>query len=337
MIASGFFYAIQELSKAMLGLDDDDEEAVRTLSPHWSKNSNFMFTDINEDGLLEYYDLSYVDPYNYWKRPITAILRDEPWEDIFLEVAREIISPFLGEDIAAGAIMEAYSNKRDTGGPIYDENWPLPKKFIAIVNHLRKAAQPGIVSNIERTFKAAQGRLTSYGKKYTLDSEVRAWFGWRKTPLDPKVALFYRVLDFNNAKRAASTAFNKVARDPNPVTEEEVKDAYLLALRIREKAYKDMSVLVSAVRKVGLSGIDLEDALRASSVSTEDRIYFTSGGPTPKWKPSSQSQSNAEKRAGLLLSEEAKIRINARYSYARDLADEAAVALPVIEDQKALP
>ena len=46
----------------------------------------------------------------------------EPWQDKFLEVARETLTPFFGTDILAGTIFEVVANKTDTGRPVYKEN-----------------------------------------------------------------------------------------------------------------------------------------------------------------------------------------------------------------------
>ena len=88
-IASGFAYAAQALAMSMLGVGDDEEEAFRDLAAPWQRNSNIIPIDRDEKGHLRFIDLSFLDPYNYWKRPINAILRDQPYEEIAKEIARE--------------------------------------------------------------------------------------------------------------------------------------------------------------------------------------------------------------------------------------------------------
>ena len=74
-MASGGAFALQEFLKASLDIDDDEEEAIKLLAPPWSKNSNLAYVS-REDGNVQYIDLSSLDPYSYWKRPINALLRD---------------------------------------------------------------------------------------------------------------------------------------------------------------------------------------------------------------------------------------------------------------------
>jgi len=88
------------------------EQAVRTLSPPWGKNSNFMFTDINEDGLLEHYDLSYVDPYNYWKRPITAI-KKSIWSRTLEGINNNKMAFYVGANFLSSALDDSVERAED--------------------------------------------------------------------------------------------------------------------------------------------------------------------------------------------------------------------------------
>lgn len=118
MMVSGGFYALAALSAAAAGVDDDEEEALRDLAAPWSKNSTFLYTGRDEDGKLRYFDMSFLDPYGYWKRPLTAMMRDQPWEQAAASGLSDMLSPFFGADITAGAIFEVLSNKKPTGGTV---------------------------------------------------------------------------------------------------------------------------------------------------------------------------------------------------------------------------
>lgn len=299
-IASGFAYALQAMTMAMLGLDDDDEEAVRDLSPTWGKNSNFLFIGRNDKGQLQYFDLSYVDPYNYFKRPITAILRDQPWEKIAADVFRETLQPFLGSDIAAGAIFEVLANKKESGGRIYLENGKPLHQAVSIANHMRKALQPGAASNLERTYKALAGEVSMSGKKYDPMEEAAGWLGWRISTLDSKVALYYRTFEFTDQLREASSAFNRVARDPNSVSSGEIRNAVEHTRSMREDAFREMSRIVSAVRSSGMTNSEIFRVLKSNNVSRRD-ISALLRGDVPLWRPTMQSSRAASQRADVLL------------------------------------
>lgn len=313
-IVSGFAYALQEIMKTVIGVDDEEEEAVRQLAAPWQKNSNLVFTGRDEDGKLRYIDISFIDPYNYWKRPINAILRDQPWHKAGYDVIKETMAPFLGSDIAAGTIFEVLANKRSgSGSEIYSESdmpWEITKD---IANHLRKALQPGIATNIERTLKAMDGEVSISGRKYSPFDEAMAWGGWRLSTLDPKTALYYRSFEFNDSKRDAMKKMNQALRNPNDVTDADLNSAYSLFSKLRVKAYKEMFRIVHAARKSGLSEIEVKRVLLRSGVARRD-IHFLVKGKVPKWSPSSMMRKNARGKAEMLFSKEIADKITKRHN-----------------------
>jgi len=312
-IASSFAYALQEMMKTLVGIDDDEEEAVRQLAAPWQRNSNLVFTGRKPNGDLQYIDISFVDPYNYWKRPITAVIRDQDWKDSAYDVIKETLSPFLGTDIAAGAIFEILSNKREgSGAPVYSEHdkpWEITKD---IAGHLRKNLQPGLASNIERTLKAIRGEKSPSGRKYTPFDEAMAWGGWRVSTLDPKVSLYYRSYDFKDAKRDATKKLNRVIRNPNRITQDELRDAWGLSAELRGKAYDEMGKIIHAARKSGLSPAQVRSILRKSGITKKDAFALMSGR-VPVWRPSAASLRNALKKADVLFDKETAGRFKKRY------------------------
>ena len=319
--AAGAIYGLAAVSKAMFGIDDEEEEAVRLMAAPWERNSNLLFTGRDESGQLQYIDLSFLDPYNYFKRPITAILRDQPWEDSAADVFVETLKPFLGTDIAAGAIFEAMANKKDTGTPVYNE-FGTPLEITGqIGNHLRKALQPGIVSNLERTWKAMEGERSSSGRTYDLGDEAFGWAGWRFRTLEPKTALYYRSFEFADAKAEATKTLTQVLRDPNDVDDDDIRSAYRSAQRQQAEAYREMTLIINAAKKNGLADRDISAVLKASSVSDKD-IALLIRGKIPPVQLSKQSLSNATKKARAVFDAEMAAEIQKRYKTANQLSRE---------------
>jgi hypothetical protein len=54
---------------ALAGIGRDDEERLRRFLPDWQKNSQLLLTK-NKDGKVSYVDVSFLDPYDYWKKSI---------------------------------------------------------------------------------------------------------------------------------------------------------------------------------------------------------------------------------------------------------------------------
>lgn len=302
-IASGFAYALQEIAMSMLGVDDDEEEAIRNLAPKWSRNSNIMPVGRDEKGNLRYFDLSFLDPYNYWKRPINAVLREQPADKMAKDIAREMLEPFFGQDILFGAINEIWNNKKETGGRIYNPVENALDNSIDIFDHLRKNVQPGIFTNTERMYKAINDEKSPSGKQYNVFDEAIAFGGWRVSTFDPKTAIYYKSYEFSDDLRNASSILNQVARDPNKVDDDDLLSAYRSAKKAHMQAFEKMITLINAAKKSGLTNYDIARLLRSNKISKANTIALMKG-IIPDWKPNSRTfMKSTIKRADSLFDE----------------------------------
>lgn len=296
-MVSGMFYGLAALSKAMLGVDDDEEEALRDLAPPWQKNSTFLFAGRDDNGNLRYFDLSFLDPYGYWKRPLTAMMRDQPWEDSAMSAVSDMLSPFFGTDIATGAIFEVLANKKGTGGKVFSENADVSDQAADIANHLRKALQPGFAGNVERLTMAMQGiRRQGSGQPYDLQDEMVALLGWRSSTMDPKTALYYRSFEFNDAMSEARQGLNRVLRSANDVSQQDIADAKAEARRRQVEAYTEMRRLVESARAAGMNPIQIRQVLGQSSIS-QANIQALMRGTPPPFQVTSQAMTKAVRQA----------------------------------------
>jgi predicted RNA methylase len=311
-IASGFAYAAQAISMAMLGYDDDDEEAVRQMAAPWQRNSNLLFTGRDENGNMRFLDMSFLDPYNYWKRPLVAITRGQPFEDAMRDVAKEMVTPFFGVDILAGNLFEILANKKESGAPVYRDHDDALSQLADITNHMRKTLQPGIVSNLERTYKAINGDVSPTGRKYDVEDEAAGWIGFRMSTLDAKVALYYRSFDFQDAKADAEKHLRDAVREPGKLSAGELRDAYDLTVRLRSQTYQDMILLVQAARRNGVPDGDIAQTLKHSGMSGSD-ILAIRNGRVPLYRPTPGQMRDQAAKARSTFGAEGARRVMDRY------------------------
>lgn len=311
-ITSSFAYAAQAMTMAALGFDDEDDEAVRQMAAPWQRNSSFWYFGRDESGNLQFMDLSFLDPYNYWKRPIIAVMRGQQFEQAIKDVFAETLTPFFGTDITAGAIFEVAANKKDSGAPVFKPHDDAADQVVDIANHMRKALQPGIFNNMERTYKALAGETTISGRKYDPLDEAAAWVGFRTSTLDPKVALFYRSFDFKDAKAEAEKGLRDLIRTPGDVSESALIDARNDTIRLREQAYRKMINLVQAAGRSGMSRAEIANVLRSSSISVVD-AYSIMNGTIPQWQPSAATMKDQAEKARTTFGEEGARRVFERY------------------------
>ncbi len=282
MLASAWVYALQEALMAMWDVGDDEEEAIRLLAADWNANSNLAPAYRGSDGKLSYFDLSFMDPYNYLKRPINAMLRDRPVDESITDALWEILAPFAETDILAGSLLEVYENEKESGGKVFNEEDTTGNQTADIAQHLLQRNQPGLTANIERLAKAMAGTKKATGEPYSVGEELAANLGFRLSSLNPKTALKYRSFEFADATREAKRILNATLRDPNVLSEADLRGAYDRASSARERAYRDMSKISAAAMRAGLSWRQTLSALRSAGISRTDANAIMRG-EVPRW------------------------------------------------------
>jgi len=319
MVSAGV-YALQEALKDMVDVDEDEEEAVRILGPDWSRNSNLAFLGRSE-GKLQYVDMSAFDPYNYFKRPINALLRNQPLDDAVYQAAQELLQPFFGQDIAFQNIVEIWQNEKGTGGSVYNEEDSSTEQLEAIVGHIIKGIGPSVVQNINRTYKALESERNAAGRVYKLEDEMAALTGLRVTTLDPKVSLHFKAYDFNQAKRDATRILTSTFRDINDVSDAELKDSFVRASTARKEAFERMIKIVEAARRSGLSRSEIISVLRSNGISKKDAIALE-GGVADSWSLSDTTLKNSVEKADLLFGEATGREYERRWSLIQSLMED---------------
>lgn len=312
-LASGGMFALSALSAAMFGVTDDEEEALRDLAPPWQKNSTFIYAGRDSDNNLRYFDMSFLDPYAYWKRPIEAMMRDQPVNEAIASSISDMVSPFLGTDISTGKILEVISNKKQSGGQVYKENDTAIRKSADIAGHLALGLAPGAVNNAWRIGMAATDVKRSTGKPYSLSDEMLALAGFRSSTFDPKVGLYYRTFDFNSAIAEARKELSGVLRDPNKVSDSEISAAKARAKTKQEQAFKQMSRLIKAAQTGGASRRQVMQILLLAGISKRN-VGFLLREQVPPVNLSDRSFESAVKRAQLIMDNESAREVRSRFN-----------------------
>lgn len=317
MVSAGF-YALSAMTAAALGVGDDEEEALRDLAAPWSKNSTFLYAGRDADGKLRYFDMSFLDPYGYWKRPLTAMMRDQPWEQAAVSGISDMLSPFFGADITAGAIFEVMANKKPTGGQVYNENAGSVDQLQDISNHMRKALQPGFVSNGERLWLAgSDARREGSGQPYDMRDEVVSLLGWRSATLDTQTGLYYRSFDFTDALADAKKTLTRTLRSSNDVSEGDIRESKQAANAQYQKAFTEMGRLISSAGTAGMSHGEIVQTLKLSGVSQRNILALISGR-VPPIDIGVHAQSKAVKQARVMRDGEHAAEIARRFRLARE-------------------
>lgn len=287
--ASSITGALSMMSAAMMGFDEDDDERLRLMVPEWSRNSQLLHWAYDKDGLPQYLDMSFMDPYAYLKKPLIALFNDNyvTATDRMAAALKEALSPFFGPDIASGALGELVFNQKLSGGQVWNPEDPANRIAADILNHFRKATQPGIFSNVERMMMALQGEHSRTGRKFDTRDEMLALAGFRFSAVNIPQSLRYHGYGFTDSLRNATRILSYTAGDQGKVTDRELKAAVKRTLYSRKRAFDLMSRRVEAARALGVPDTKIVAALRSSNVSKKD-IQAVMEGEVRPWTMSQQ-------------------------------------------------
>ncbi len=149
-----------------------------------------------------------------------------------------------------------------------------------------------------------------------------AWISFRISTLDPKVALYYRSFDFSDTKRDAGKHVTDVIRDADEVSDSEMRSALETANRLRATGYKEMSLLVAASIRSGMTKLEVYRTLKHSGLSKIDIRAVMTGKAIP-WRYSNTTAKNQAKKAHSIFGKEGYKRVIGRYQRLRVLAKES--------------
>lgn len=299
-LGAGLMGAISALSAALYGVDDDEEEAIRQMLPEWSRNSNLLFLGRDDGGQVEYMDLTWLDPYSYWKKPLEALSREQNITERSADAVWEALSPFLGADIAFGAALKFFDDLRNPG--VTTET---------ATEKLGKSLAPGVVTNALGFWNAIDETVTKSGKKYTLEDEVLALFGFRKGTLNAKVGLTYQAYGYQDKKRAAATVLREKATNLGKVDLDELRGAYEQSMQMHKEAWDEMRRTVKLAEKVGMTEAEAIAALRTSGISLRDARLIVADQEF-RYQPPKNMMKLAIKRAAILFDKETQEELKSR-------------------------
>ncbi len=201
--------------RKLTGIDKQDEKDIRRFVAPWSKNSDLMIKKDKGGGVYSYIDVGFSDPYNYLKKPITAILKgDDPGEAAW-EGVKQLVEPFLGEELLASRIADINRNsKKETGAPVYNKQDLLGDQLKDKWLYLWGGVQPGAIYTGKRIAKSFQDDVNEYGRGLTPQNELTNLFlGLRSNDLDVKRSMSFKLRRGGSALNDAFDIYDKTLFD----------------------------------------------------------------------------------------------------------------------------
>jgi hypothetical protein len=283
---------------AMAGISGEDDDDLRRFLPDWQKNSQLLVFK-NSDGKVSFIDVSYLDPYEYWKRPVTAFLRAlaapddssamERITEGAVQAGAQLINPFASEQILSGAILDLARNQKQNGQEVWNPEDTGMRVAAKVGDHLWNAFEPGTLTSSGRVLDAALGNVSDSGRSYGLFNELASvGLGQRISELDVTQALGFKTSQANRALRDASSLFTREFSSKGTRSEDQIMDAYARAndatFEITKGFREDVD---AAMRLSGMSAKQMKEILAAGGMGKE-KIKMVQTGRFTRYTPSEQ-------------------------------------------------
>jgi hypothetical protein len=251
--------AVGSASMAMAGISGEDEEDLRRFLPDWQKNSQLLLFR-KENGEVDFVDVSFLDPYEYFKKPLYAFMRSlrnaDSADDILLkgtmDMVRQALDPFTSEQIFSGAIMDVMRNRDAAGRQVYNPQDTGANIGLSVARKIfYDPFIPGTVNSVERIGKAAFGIESETGRAYNLFNEIGSVVaGQRVSSVDAQQALQFKSSRFMREIRDASALFNREFTAQGTRSAGDVVDGY-------ERSNAARRSLIDSIRRDYLAAIRL--------------------------------------------------------------------------------
>jgi hypothetical protein len=271
-IAAFLPFTVGSAAMAMAGISGEDEEDLRRFLPDWQKNSQLvLFRKAN--GEVDFLDVSFLDPYEYFKKPLTAFMRsmrspgnaDEILLKGTMDMVRQAIDPFTSEQIFAGAIMDVMRNRDAAGRQVYNPQDTGANIGLSVARKIfYDPFIPGTVNSAERIGKAAFGIESETGRSYNLINELSSVaLGQRVSSVDAQQALQFKSSRFMREMRDASALFNREFTAQGTRSAGDVIDGYARSNAARRS-------LIDSIRRDYLAAIRLGVSVQRAKAILRD-------------------------------------------------------------------
>lgn len=284
VVASG--YTLAATSRALLGMNAQEEDDANRFMAPWDKDSQIMFTG-KENGKATYVNLSYVNPYSYLTDPVISVasgLHDkDQLDDVMLRSFAKLLQPFTSEDILAGSLIDIARNQTSTGRRVFNPGDTPAKQWEDKIAHIYGTLEPGTLTRVKtKIIPAIKGETDRSGRKPELTNEILSELtGFKTQTLDYQQAVGYRAGAFKKADDDADTIFREVAGRRGSVNPDDITDAYKRAARSKFETWQSFYRDVQAARRRGVSDSAIRTAAEARGVSSAETGAVMSGRFVP--------------------------------------------------------
>ena len=257
----GFSMAVATASRAIFGVDEDEDEFLRAAAPDYKRHSTFFYVNWDKmfgkgEGHLTSFDFTFLNPFAVEVDPALRFLehlsRGEPFQGVKAAVG-SLSETFFDEQIFASAVLDAKRNKRsDTGAPIYEEADGLNGYAKAFGYIVEQAYAPRTPVNLYNAVKGLTGDEAADPSKSFGRSLFNEILPAKPYKVDPEKSL-QRFLEKKRDERNRATAELNVLKSRGSLTEGEIRRSVRGWIKTRKRIDEEIHRAVYAANNLGLS------------------------------------------------------------------------------------
>jgi hypothetical protein len=275
--------AASAATAALVGMDREDEEALRRFLPSWSKDHPLAHMGRDAKGNPLYVDMGVTDPHAFLAEPVYAAMRADDPEQGALQAALAVGKPFFTEELLTERLLDVARNEKREGGQVWNEQLSPLTKMGSGAQHVAGAFVPGGVTAARRFGMGLTGTPEQKtGRVYDPAHEAVAMTGQRISPVDLTRSLEYKGRSFQTGKVEAARISTEVQRARGMVSDEELQKAYEKSEAARRKLFDDLRLDVLAAERLGVDRKDIIKSLKAGGVSEQDTLHLLHGRYVPR-------------------------------------------------------
>jgi hypothetical protein len=272
----------------LLGLDDDDEEAIKNAMPFYQRNNTLIpIPDLDGEGFSVFDATQSFPSTMFFDIAATAVTSfDEDGMSGVLESGlSESLSMFTDEDIFMSSVadMALRGDTNKFGYQFVDSLDSRTERVFKRIDHMtlglgegfRGPLAPGFLAEIARLKQAVfDGETPSGVKRSGLGAFFRIMIGSEAVSFDAPKMLTMRAKEFTDARRKYTRSVNKAGYSSNSA---KFKKALASFKEKNAKLYNDMSTIIHAARLGGMSNDDIFMRLHKFGVPMADIEYWMAG------------------------------------------------------------
>ena len=308
LVANATLNGLSALTMSLVGLTDDDDDAIRDMLPEWQRNSKLIYLG-TKNGKPIFIDGTALFPSETIFKPISTLIEERDGrkvEDNFQEAMNELLSPYISKDITFKTIMEVSENKNQFGQKIYQSDNVVDgvlNESDKIINYLMKQVGPGIYNNITEFMKANEiapeyvgDKFSSYGKESTNQEALLGLLGLRISTINYNSAMSSFAYQVKETEQSDKGSASKLVKTSKILSENEIESIVNEYGKYHNQNFDKMINIVNSGKKMGMADDDIKSALKVSKMSNSD-IKSLIKGEVPQLKPlSTQSINNYKEK-----------------------------------------